>query len=99
MKCIKNGRIFVLRIDVHELADKINKTICPQKFNKKQVTMMNIEAIKRHLEEYKKETLGIKDNGIWWKNQQEYPHILPFSCRYKNIIDKGFAEDLKELIK
>ena len=59
---------------------------------------MDLEAIKKHLAKYKEEALHISENGIWWKNQQEYPHILPFSDRCKNIIDKGFAKDLKELI-
>lgn len=60
---------------------------------------MKSEEIIEHLVKYKEETLNIQDKGIWWKNRQEYPHILPFSERYKNIIDKGFAEDLRRLIQ
>ena len=60
---------------------------------------MDLEAIKNHLANYKEETLQISGNGIWWKNQQAYSHILPFQDRYKNIIDKGFAEELKGLIQ
>ena len=54
--------------------------------------------ITKHLAEYKVGTLGIIENGTWWKNKKEYQHILPKNKFIENIIDKGFQMELLSLI-
>jgi len=54
--------------------------------------------ILNHLAEYKQNSIGISENGTWWKNQQEYRHILPQKFNMKNIIDAGFKSQLLEQI-
>ncbi len=57
------------------------------------------QQIKNHLSCYKNDVLKILDNGIWWKNKKEYKHILPKEKYEQNIIDKGFRNELLNLIK
>jgi hypothetical protein len=45
------------------------------------------EKVKDHLAKYKKEKLGVDKNGIWGKNNKNYPHILPEELRRLNIIE------------
>ena len=52
------------------------------------------EQIKHHLERYKIEKLRIKENGIWINNKKEYPHILPYRKRSKNLIEKEYINTL-----
>ena len=43
--------------------------------------------IKKHMEQYKLERLGVKENGIWKKNGKDYPHILPEALWKLNILE------------
>lgn len=56
------------------------------------------KEIKRHLAQYKIDTLQIIEEGFWWKNKKHYPHILPQNFYKKNIINKGFQKQLLSLI-
>jgi hypothetical protein len=43
--------------------------------------------IRRHMEQYKLERLGVTENGIWKRNGKEYPHILPGALLKLNILE------------
>src|SRR5882724_4078011 len=47
---------------------------------------------RQHLASYKRERLGVKADGIWLKNGQAYPHILPRELRYLNLLETYRAE-------
>lgn len=62
--------------------------------------MTYIDKIIANLEDYKKGTLKIPENGMYKKNKKEYAHILTIEDKDKNIINKGFYEEiLRELSK
>jgi len=44
------------------------------------------DALKRHLAEYKRSELGVKENGLWKTQDRPYPHILPEAELRKNIL-------------
>jgi hypothetical protein len=44
------------------------------------------KEIRAHLAVYKREVLGLAENGVWRKNGQPYPHILPIDQRRLNIL-------------
>jgi len=50
------------------------------------------ECARKHLASYKRERLGVKADGIWRKNGQAYPHILPKELRYLNLLETYRAE-------
>jgi hypothetical protein len=56
------------------------------------------EAIINHLVDYKLNVLEIEECGNWWKNNKQYPHILPEECKYENILNNEFRPELKEII-
>lgn len=41
---------------------------------------------KSSLEGYKRQALGVAEDGIWRRNQKSYPHILPLDKRQLNIL-------------
>ncbi len=43
--------------------------------------------IKKHLAQYKLDRLGIKENGIWKRNNKPYKHILPEELLKLNILE------------
>ncbi len=45
------------------------------------------QNLKTHLARYKIEHLGVQENGIWTKNREAYPHILPQEAKWLNIIE------------
>lgn len=45
------------------------------------------EAVKNHLSDYKKEELGVYENGIWKRNDRPYPHILPPELWSYNLLE------------
>jgi hypothetical protein len=55
------------------------------------------ERMKNHLSEYKVQHLGISECGTYRYRDQniEYPHILPKSLQWKNIL-KPFREEVRE---
>ncbi|MBR5934138.1 MAG: hypothetical protein IK002_09150 [Treponema sp.] len=59
---------------------------------------MNIEKIKKHLSDYKIRELGITESGTWWKNHKKYSHILPYECKFENVIKSNRKNDLINLI-
>jgi hypothetical protein len=48
--------------------------------------------IKRHLATYKRNRLGVAEDGLWRGNGQPYGHILPKSLRKLNILEGIRAE-------
>lgn len=43
--------------------------------------------LKRHLATYKRETLGVSEDGIWARTGRRYPHILPQHLNRLNIVE------------
>jgi hypothetical protein len=43
--------------------------------------------LREHLAEYKRTRLGVRQDGVWLKNGQSYPHILPRKLRRLNILE------------
>lgn len=43
--------------------------------------------LKAHLADYKRRHLGIEADGIWAKNSQAYPHILPSDSYAQNLLE------------
>jgi hypothetical protein len=58
---------------------------------------VNLEKIYQHLTEYKRNVLGITENGIWKKNKEKYPHILPEEHKERNLIQSTYYEGLLKL--
>lgn len=60
--------------------------------------MINYEKwysiVLEHLNEYKKNELGIKEDGIWKANNLSYGHILPLDLGEKNYLSKEVKEAL-----
>lgn len=44
------------------------------------------EQIKASLAVYKREVLGVTEDGLWRKNKRPYPHILPVAQRRLNVL-------------
>ena len=44
------------------------------------------EQKRSHLSRYKREVLGVEDDGIWAGNGKPYSHILPASQQKLNIL-------------
>lgn len=44
------------------------------------------EKQKEHLTRYKREVLGVEDDGIWKRNGKPYSHILPVSLQSLNLL-------------
>jgi len=57
------------------------------------------ENILKHLADYKKNVLNIRENGIDTRFKKEYPYILPKNKEYLNIIHSTYGMDLWNLIK
>lgn len=59
--------------------------------------------LKAHLAEYKRRHLGVEADGIWAKNGQAYPHILPSDIYAQNLLELirsdllGFLEQPKSI--
>jgi len=49
--------------------------------------------IRDHLKEYKRQRLGVLEDGEW--NGKKYGHILPSKLRAMNLIDAGFLQELQ----
>ena len=49
-----------------------------------------------HLAEYKRDHMGIEENGSW--RGREYPHILPRDLFARNLIDQGSLPCLKRAV-
>lgn len=45
------------------------------------------DRMKSHLAIYKVKKLGVEDNGLWNRNQKQYPHILPMARRELNLLE------------
>jgi hypothetical protein len=45
------------------------------------------DALKAHLATYKRERLGVLEDGLWLKNQRPYSHILPEGLRRLNVLE------------
>lgn len=45
------------------------------------------ERLKAHLAEYKRQALGISEDGVWAKTKSTYPHILPKDLQRLNILE------------
>lgn len=58
---------------------------------------MKMEDIYQHLAEYKRNVLGITENGEWRK--KPYKHILPKEHLNKNLIQSKYYNDLLNLTK
>lgn len=43
--------------------------------------------LKAHLAEYKRDVLGVAENGKWVQNRVAYPHILPAEQRWLNVLE------------
>ncbi|MBM4385924.1 MAG: hypothetical protein FJ091_21470 [Deltaproteobacteria bacterium] len=52
------------------------------------------QALCRHLANYKRTRLGVRENGVWAKNQRAYPHILPKALYPLNLIESVRSEGL-----
>jgi len=46
-----------------------------------------VKRVKTHLAAYKIKTLNVSNNGVWKKNKQPYPHILPAEQNELNILE------------
>jgi hypothetical protein len=59
--------------------------------------------LKAHLADYKRRHLGVEADGIWTKNGQTYPHILPSDSYAQNLLAPiraellGFLEQPKSI--
>lgn len=51
------------------------------------ITSTYSDRIKRHLATYKRETLGVLEDGIWARNSRPYPHILPIHLSRLNVVE------------
>ena len=51
-----------------------------------------VERLKRHLAAYKRDVLGVAEDGIWSRNGRAYPHILPAAQRDLNLLAPLRAE-------
>jgi hypothetical protein len=56
------------------------------------------EAVKNHLSDYKKEELGVYENGIWKRNDRPYPHILPPELWGFNLLE-NYRNELTRYIE
>ena len=45
-----------------------------------------VDSLKAHLADYKHNQLGVFEDGLWSRNSQPYPHILPLELRQLNIV-------------
>ena len=45
-----------------------------------------LRSLRRHLEAYKANVLGIREPGLWGKPSREYAHILPKALFELNIL-------------
>jgi hypothetical protein len=55
--------------------------------------MIYQDRLKKHLEQYKQEVLGISEQGVFAKNGKRYAHILPASIRDSNLLE-GYRESI-----
>jgi len=51
-----------------------------------------------HLIKYKRQTLKIHENGVWWSNKKEYEHIIPEDPLDKNIINSNYHDALANIL-
>jgi hypothetical protein len=51
------------------------------------------DRLRAHLAVYKRDTLGVEQDGIWSRNGKAYPHILP-----KDQLRLNFLPPLREEI-
>lgn len=56
------------------------------------------EVVKNHLSDYKKEELGVYENGVWKRNDRPYPHILPPDLWEFNLLE-NYRQDLANYIE
>ena len=49
--------------------------------------MTYASALTAHLARYKRERLGVLEDGLWSRNQKRYPHLLPKNLRRLNILE------------
>jgi hypothetical protein len=59
---------------------------------------MSKKDIKKHLADYKKNTLNISQNGIWKNNKKQYEHILPEILQDKNILNSDYHHKIIDAI-
>ncbi len=45
------------------------------------------KRLREHLADYKRNRLGVDENGVWRRTGEAYPHILPEGLRRLNIIE------------
>lgn len=45
------------------------------------------DSLKAHLTAYKRERLGVLEDGLWLKNQRPYSHILPERLKRLNVLE------------
>lgn len=57
-----------------------------------------IEAVKNHLSDYKKQELGVYENGILKRHDRPYPHILPPELWEFNLLEH-YREEILTYIK
>jgi len=50
------------------------------------------DRLKEHLVRYKRERLGVSEDGVWGRNGRAYPHILPAALHRLNIIETARRE-------
>jgi hypothetical protein len=50
------------------------------------------DRLKEHLARYKRERLGIAEDGIWSRNKRSYSHILPSGLERLNILETARRE-------
>lgn len=56
------------------------------------------EAVKNHLSDYKKEELGVYENGVWKRNDRPYPHILPPDLWNFNLLE-NYRQEITSYIE
>jgi len=55
-------------------------------------------AMKDHLAKYRKQRLGVFEDGVWNKNNKAYPHILPTSLELLNLLEH-FRFEIQNYLK
>jgi hypothetical protein len=61
--------------------------------------MNTTETVKKHLAAYKAEKLGIAENGLWKRNGEAYPHILPEAQQWQNILPSYYHDTIVKDLK
>ena len=83
--------------------NKINDRKFDPKWEKNYLAWANTKRkILNHLSKYKKDFLGIPEDGFWEDkdgNRNYYSHILPEKKEDKNIIDSVYSQSIKKLKK